>query len=196
MIRGQSTAGRARVGRDRLAAGDGYTVSTTNGLASLAVNPNYPTVAAYTTQTVVSDQSPGVFTIELSEPSPYDTTVSYAMGGTPAAPTGQSLYGGPVIGQVVIPAGDTTAQVTGCGPSRRRHGHVLGFRGGATAAGNPGAILYEPGVTAAAVVFTDNTPELTVSDAIANEGDSETFRVLASHPLLLDRSGHGAVYFG
>ena len=69
-----------------LAAGDGYTVSTTNGLASLTVNPNYATVDAYTTQTVVSDQSSGVFTIELSEPSPYDTTVSYAMGGTPAAP--------------------------------------------------------------------------------------------------------------
>ena len=183
--------GRAR---SVLAAGDGYTVSTTNGLASLAVDPNYPTVDAYTTQTVVSDQSPGVFTIELSEPSPYDTTVSYAMGGTPAAPTGQSLYGGPVIGQVVISAGDTTAQVQV--PAPPGGGTVTFWASGADdGAGEPDRILYEPGATAAAVVFTADAARV---DGERCHRERRRCGNLYNHgiaPAFVDRSGLGAVYF-
>ena len=90
---------------------DAYTVSATDTGASL-VKADYLLLAVYASNpTTAAGQTPGEFTFELNQPAPQDTTVTYGVDGlVPSAAVPGTDYT-PLSGQVVIPAGQTTAEV-------------------------------------------------------------------------------------
>ena len=157
-----------------------------------------------------SGGSPGEFTVVLSQPAPVDVAVGYSVGGTAVAGIDYTtipatFVDGVPTGQVVVPEGQTTAEVEVHGLSGGAAGDktVTIWCSGAYDASQAStyprmyypddywAVLSLPTVTIAPPAL----PQLTVSDAVCNEGDSETFKVLLSRTDLLDGLGLGAVYF-
>ncbi len=85
----------------------GYTVISAAGITIPGDPAPQVSVAAQKTADAAEPAVNGSFDIQLSAPAPSDVTVHYAIGGT--ATSGSDYT--PLSGQVVIKAGETTAQV-------------------------------------------------------------------------------------
>ena len=168
-----------------------------------------PLVSAYASPAwTAADRSSAEFTITLSDPAPVDITMPYAVGGTAIPGTdhtsiSDTVVNGVLQGEVTIPAGQTKAEVeVETLPSGATGDRTVTLRPLGAGVTLPGGSFFAYGIgpgSLATVTIADDTPplpELTVSDAVANEGDSETFKVPALASVFLDRSGHGPVYFG
>ena len=157
---------------------DSYTVSTIDGSADVTIDDSVPLVAVYASPAwTAADRSPGEFSIKLSEAASTDVTVAYGVGGTAIAGTD---YTAPV-GHVVIPVGETTAQV-----------EIDALPGGSgTVTLQPMTVTFSDGAFycgsyyggSATLTIADDRPEMTVSDAVCNEGDAKPSRFCSRTPI-------------